>query len=257
MYLQSSAPRLTSLAPFLGQRLRLVVREDYDGDDEEQLVVVRHVGRHRSKCGVLNPRDHSMTMRWIEHASILDLEVLGTEGVAKLSTSLKEGDDTDALFREKLEKATDQELNIRDRWSQFSVLHWAAYVGNYHATELLLARGDLELLNGRDNNGNTALLIASRRGHADVVALLTRTEGVLLDAVNDRGESALHCAAQQSRSSEVVPILLKAGLDMHQLDFDGKLALQYAVENGHKEMSEMLSKRVGLEATRRRLARVK
>ena len=87
------------------------------------------------------------------------------------------------------------------------------------ATALIAAGADLE---AKDRNGMTALHVAARNGHTEVVTALIAA-GADLDAKNDDGETALMWAASNGRT-EVVTSLIAAGADLDATNGDGESA---------------------------------
>jgi len=69
-----------------------------------------------------------------------------------------------------------------------------------------------------DSEGETALMIAARHGHAPVVALLCETPGIRINQRDEAGQTALHHAIlydgkPEDPAMEVAGILLDAGAD--------------------------------------------
>jgi ankyrin repeat protein len=84
----------------------------------------------------------------------------------------------------------------------------------------------------------TPLILASRRGHVEVVKVLLKQE---LDHQNDYGMTALMSAAQWGHL-DVVKILVKHGARWRDLaDVDGNNALGYAVKNNNQHIVDFLS----------------
>ena len=110
-----------------------------------------------------------------------------------------------------------------------------------------------------DSNGRTALMLASKAGHEEIVETLlsarangsqdghSRVGQILLKGGADPniqekdGRSALMYASQNGHS-EVVQILLKGGADPNIQEKDGRSALMYASFNGHSEVVQILLK---------------
>ena len=69
-----------------------------------------------------------------------------------------------------LEPARDWLSNIADQWG-FTVLHWAAYVGNSDATAMLLLAGaDVDIT---DYDGATPKDVALENGYIEIAEMLT------------------------------------------------------------------------------------
>ena len=114
-------------------------------------------------------------------------------------------------------------------------------------------------INDVDSNGRTALMLASKAGHEEIVETLlsagangsqdshSRGGQVLLKRGADPniqkkdGATALMYASQNGYS-EVVQILLKGGADPNIQKKDGATALMYASQNGRSEVVQILLK---------------
>ena len=88
------------------------------------------------------------------------------------------------------------------------------------------------------DEGNTALHIASRKGHLEVLEFLFECNW---DAnhQNDLGETALHMAVGESHT-EVATLLIANGINVNAKDVEDRTALHYASEMGHIEMVVLL-----------------
>ncbi len=92
-----------------------------------------------------------------------------------------------------------------------TALHLAAATGQLGSVELLLAEGVLDV-DAQAGAGETALLIASTRGHRTVVAELLRARA-RSDLADRRGSTPLHGAAQNNHL-ETATLLLESGADI-------------------------------------------
>jgi ankyrin repeat protein len=150
-------------------------------------------------------------------------------------------------------------------------LDWAAQQGHQTLVELLLAR-DAQLLELPGFRERTALIAAAGNGHAELTrSLLER--GADPRRWMDNGEGALHWACEaghlavvqvllaQDRGlvdlpgkaertaliaaagrghDEVVRVLLERGADPHKRESDGTRALDWAAQEGHQAVVELL-----------------
>uniref|UniRef100_A0A8C7XB48 Ankyrin repeat domain 33Ab n=1 Tax=Oryzias sinensis TaxID=183150 RepID=A0A8C7XB48_9TELE len=91
-------------------------------------------------------------------------------------------------------------------------------------------------INHQDNEGNTALMIASQAGHiSTVMYLLNYFPGVDTEVKDCRGFTALIKAAMTGRD-DVVAALVMAGADIHAVDSTrGKCARDWALKTGRYE----------------------
>lgn len=92
-------------------------------------------------------------------------------------------------------------------WGPESALTYAARYRNYSAVDLLISEGYYEV-DSRDNNGDTALIVAAKYGQV-----------------------------------KAVKVLLKHGASLALQDKDGKTALDYAIEIGNEEIIDLLSQK--------------
>ena len=109
--------------------------------------------------------------------------------------------------------------------SSWTDLMRAAANGNIEVVKKHLADKDK-----KNSDGETALMIAARAGHADVVELL--------DPTDEDGVTALMRAAEKG-TVEDVALLIKCGANKQ--DNYGYTALMYAAENGHTECVKLLA----------------
>ncbi|XP_077386018.1 ankyrin repeat domain-containing protein 33B [Festucalex cinctus] len=91
-------------------------------------------------------------------------------------------------------------------------------------------------INHQDNEGNTALMIASQAGHVNTVMyLLNYYPGIDTEIKDCRGFTALIKAAMTGRD-DVVAALVMAGADIHVTDTArGKCAQEWALKTGRYE----------------------
>lgn len=114
-------------------------------------------------------------------------------------------------------------------------LHHAATAGDLGAAKEALKTSELE---GRNGEKRTALHLAAKGGHADVVALLL-SNGAKVDAIDYRGQSALHLAARGGYYS-ACDRLLEAGADPNLADSRGDTPLHSAAAGGHDEATRSI-----------------
>lgn len=81
----------------------------------------------------------------------------------------------------------------------------------------------------RDNDGRTALLLASAAGHYHIVKFLI-SESVDVNAADNEGITAMHLAIDNSNSS--ILLLAKAGADVNSQDNKGRTPLMLACKIG-------------------------
>ncbi|XP_070692965.1 photoreceptor ankyrin repeat protein [Pempheris klunzingeri] len=91
-------------------------------------------------------------------------------------------------------------------------------------------------INHQDNEGNTALIIASQAGHINTVMyLLNYYPGIETEIIDCRGFTALIKAAMTGRN-DIVAALVMAGADLNAVDpTKGKCAREWALKTGRYE----------------------
>ena len=90
---------------------------------------------------------------------------------------------------------------------------------------LLLDKMDgADLIAAKDDDGRTALHLAARNGHKDVVALLLdKMDGASIAAKDDEGKTALHWAAENGHKDVVALLLDKMeGASIAATDYEWK-----------------------------------
>ncbi|XP_037797640.1 transient receptor potential cation channel subfamily A member 1-like [Penaeus monodon] len=110
-------------------------------------------------------------------------------------------------------------VRVRDQQNE-NPLHFAAKLGRYNTVKRLLESDDgFFILNQWNNEGKTALHLASQAGHTRVVQLLL-SKGALLHR-DHQGRTPLHLAAEGGHSRTITAILAIHGHTLNQKDKDG------------------------------------
>ncbi len=113
----------------------------------------------------------------------------------------------------------------------------AASQGDSETVSMLLALG--VDVNARNKCSFTALIIASLRGHTEVVRRLLAVDDINVNTQDGWGETALILASARGRT-EIVRMLLDAGADITLTNKKGKTALDLAREKGTTEIVKLL-----------------
>jgi ankyrin repeat protein/tetratricopeptide (TPR) repeat protein len=118
------------------------------------------------------------------------------------------------------------------------LLHLAVAYGHVEYIQWLAENRMLEL-QLCNKNGDTALLLALRKGDEEVVSSLL-TAGSDVTAVSQDGDTALHCAVDSGKSTVVERILALQAVELEAKDSLGDTALLLALWKGHEEVVSSL-----------------
>jgi ankyrin repeat protein len=121
------------------------------------------------------------------------------------------------------------------------IINLASYHGRREIIQLLIEHG--ATVNGRDQNGSTALMWAAQQGHFEVIKILLAA-GAQVDARDWNGDTAL-MRALYSGNPATLKLLLDAGARSDIRDKDGQTALTLAKQYGQKPMIDLLVGRNG------------
>ncbi|MBF8246369.1 MAG: ankyrin repeat domain-containing protein, partial [Rickettsia sp.] len=90
-------------------------------------------------------------------------------------------------------------------------------------------------LNIQDQNGDTALHMASSSGYLDLTTKLLDTEGTDINFKNNKGETALHYTILQGDSRlNIISLLVKRNADINIQNLENKTALHYAASSENR-----------------------
>ena len=108
-----------------------------------------------------------------------------------------------------IKKYLSEDINPNESISSTGVtpLLIATYKGHSDIIKLLLERSDIQI-NVQENSGVTALINAANNGHADIVKLLLAHPDIQVNVQNNKGFTALFMAAKEDYS-DVVKFLLE------------------------------------------------
>ncbi|XP_067676260.1 ankyrin repeat domain-containing protein 50-like [Haliotis asinina] len=136
-----------------------------------------------------------------------------------------------------------------------NILHAACLGGDKEVVKYILSKNTLDI-NDRVRCGRTAVMLAAKNGHQDVVELLVG-KGANLSLVDKTGDNILHCACRGGDAEVVKYILSQEMLDINNLGprkktpvivdinkrgWKRRTPVMVAAEQGHKEVVELLVK---------------
>lgn len=117
--------------------------------------------------------------------------------------------------------------------SGWTPLHYAAFENQEDIIHVLLEKG--AHVEAEDDEGDTALILAIRKGYMNIVSQFLDTKPVIVSRVT----SALHVAAEGGHV-EIVCRLLEEGNNIEVRDAHGRTALHVAALNGSEEVLRLL-----------------
>ncbi len=91
----------------------------------------------------------------------------------------------------------------------------------------------------KDEEGNTALRLACRKGYTNIAKLLFSKGAKIHERIDSNMDSALHVASRFGRM-EIVDFLLNNGVDLNTRNLECKTALFLACEHGSKSVVQCL-----------------
>ena len=132
----------------------------------------------------------------------------------------------------------------------WSALQRAAQAGEAMAMIELLRRPQVEVNAVEPKKGQTALVLASRGGHAAVVKTLLACKEVEVNKADLNGYTALHIAAEKGKPAVVQLLLAHTAVDPNQADQAGHTPLFSAAYVGNDVIVQLLLSREDLDVNR-------
>ncbi|KAF5311676.1 hypothetical protein D9611_009544 [Ephemerocybe angulata] len=113
--------------------------------------------------------------------------------------------------------------------------------------EILCKTGLLDLNLAANPDGTTALILASSKGHRDIVKVLLRaTQTIDINAATTLDRKTALISAVEHGHEVIIALLCEAGIDINLATKNGKTALILAVELGHRSIVKRLCARPGI-----------
>ena len=134
-------------------------------------------------------------------------------------------------------------VNMKDDWTGWTPLNWAALKGHVEIARLLLQNG--AEVNVRDSLDRTPLHYAALFGHVDILHLLVEN-GADLEAQNNPGERALHIAARYCNLPIIQELISRYHVDINARENDGRTALMLARARNHSTVIAFLQSNGGI-----------
>lgn len=121
---------------------------------------------------------------------------------------------------------------------QVTALELAAVSGHAAVVEVLLEHGANP--NTETPEGMTVLMLAAKHGHTDIAEVLLKHGTDVNRKTSDKNYTAIMFAAYGGHT-ETVEMLMQKGANIDVINKDGKTALQYAKDKGHKAIVDLLA----------------
>lgn len=93
----------------------------------------------------------------------------------------------------------------------------------------------------KNMHGETPLYQAAYRGQVEAVQVLVQRANVDVNSISVEGKTPLFWPSS-SGNEQIVAILLEYGADPYITDNDGQSAVTLARQNGHDDITQMLSR---------------
>ncbi|KAH6889612.1 hypothetical protein B0T10DRAFT_486475 [Thelonectria olida] len=121
-------------------------------------------------------------------------------------------------------------------WKDISQFYHAVVDGDVEEINRLLQK---QVTPTPNRFGNTPLHIAARKGHTEVVRILSRHHEVDVNSVSGTGQTPIMGASLHGHE-KIVEILLAAGAKTHFIDIRGETATRMAELRGHEKVVQIL-----------------
>jgi ankyrin repeat protein len=134
-----------------------------------------------------------------------------------------------------------EDINGKDNNGR-TALSWAAEKGNEWAVEMLLRKDGIDV-NSKDNNGRTALLWAIAKGNQRAIEMLLKKDNIDVNSADKNGRTALSWAAEKGNKWVVGQLLKNDRANLNCTDNNGRTPLWCALEKGHVTMVNLFARK--------------
>ena len=164
-------------------------------------------------------RGHLNVIRWLVEERKVNVNANHRRGVRALHHAMEP-----EIIKYLVQNGAD--VNAQTDWGG-TVLHSAAFRGQLDIMQWMIEEGNAEV-NTRDLDGATALLLAARENHFDIVKYLLQRGADVIARTSD-GRTLLHYAAKFGHVEIARWLVEEQGADVHEKTTDGLTPWIYAV----------------------------
>jgi ankyrin repeat protein len=126
-------------------------------------------------------------------------------------------------------------VDARDETGNTALMH-ASWSGHIETTEFLIKKG--ANVNAANQDRETALIFASRNGHIETTEFLIK-KGANVDASDVNGKTAL-IEACMNGNRKMIETLIENGANVNKFALSSFTPLMYAIRGGHNEIAQFL-----------------
>jgi len=134
------------------------------------------------------------------------------------------------------------DINSLDDKLKYNALHQASLNNKVECGEYLISKGsNIEAV---DKFGNTALILAARKGHAAFVNLLLKNSANI-NAINLKGNTALHAAVKANNPETLDTLLTASNIIIDISNSKGETAIIMSIRLNFDKCSKLLQQHIG------------
>jgi len=187
-------------------------------------------------------QEFKILLKAVENNSLSTLKILFSKGINfnekqynRTALQLASFYGFESIVKYLIGKTDD--INDKDNFYRTTPLFIALRRRNFKIA-LILLENDKINIDEKDNNGNTALVLAVKCGNLELVKSLIKY-GANINVKSNNGKPLLSIATNNN-NIEIVKFLVKSGVDLNILDNNGDTALGIAIRSQSVEISKVL-----------------
>jgi len=186
--------------------------------------------------------EFNILIKAVENNSLTTLKILYSKGIDlnekqyhRTAISLASFHGFEDILRYLIDKVDN--INDKDNFYRTTPLFIALRKKNFKIVPILLENNSITI-DEKDNNGNTALVLAVKYKNLELVKSLIQY-GATINVKSNNGKPLLSIATANN-SIEIVKYLIQSGIDLNMLDSNGDSALSIAIRCQLVEISKVL-----------------